>query len=305
MTDAMKKCLLSPILVLLLGLSPQLNAQAGPQAADALGRMIRLAGPAQRIVSLSPASTEILFAIGAADRLVGVTSYCNYPPEARKKQTIGGYAANTLSFERIRALRPELVIGDAPAHGGLVRTFEGMRLPFFLLGSDSVDAVFRNIAAAGDLTGMTVSSSALVAALRKRMARLQAALSDLPRENRPRVFWETWDTPLMTAGRRSFLGQLVDLAGGRNIFADLEAEWPTVNPEDVIRRNPEVILGPDSHADRLTVKAVADRPGWRSLDAVKNRRIYLLDADITSRAGPRLAEALELIATCLHPGRIP
>jgi len=137
--------------------------------------------------------------------------------------------------------------------------------------------------------------------MQERTAAVTDVVSTLPEEERPTVFYEVWHEPLMTAGPSTFIGQMIELAGGRSIFDDVSEEWPQVSAEAVVERNPAVILGPDSHSDQLTADAIAARPGWSEIDAVQNGRIYLLDGDMVSRPGPRLAQALEEMAKALYP----
>jgi iron complex transport system substrate-binding protein len=142
----------------------------------------------------------------------------------------------------------------------------------------------------------------LVATLRARVAAVAAKVGSLPEERRPRVYWEVFDAPLMSAGRRSMVGQLIERAGGRNIFADVAEEYPQVSAEAVIARDPEVILVPDMSATgALTAADLRRRPGWAAVAAVRTGRVHALPADPTSRPGPRLVEGLELVLAALHP----
>ncbi|HOV64145.1 MAG TPA: ABC transporter substrate-binding protein, partial [Spirochaetia bacterium] len=131
--------------------------------------------------------------------------------------------------------------------------------------------------------------------------RIEKKVAPIPLEKRPRVFWEMYNDPLMTAGKDTFQSEAIEIAGGVNIFSDLPGSWPIVNQEEVIRRNPDVIMGSDDHEDKLTVEQIARRPGWSELNAVKNRRIYLISGDQIGRAGPRLVDAIEAMAKALYP----
>jgi iron complex transport system substrate-binding protein len=115
------------------------------------------------------------------------------------------------------------------------------------------------------------------------------------------VFWEVFDEPLTTAGSHTFIGQMIQLAGATNIFGDVQENYPQVSAELVVERNPDIILGPTTQSAKLTPDLVAQRPGWDKITALRNQRIYLLDSDITTRAGPRLADALEALAKVLYP----
>jgi iron complex transport system substrate-binding protein len=137
--------------------------------------------------------------------------------------------------------------------------------------------------------------------MKTRIAAVVDKVAGILENERLTVFWETFDEPLMTAGPSTFTGQMIELAGGANAFADLTEDYPQISAEEVIARNPAVILGSDSHGDKLTPEQVAARPGWDQIDAVQNGRIHLIDGNIVSRAGPRLADAVEAIAQALYP----
>jgi len=128
-----------------------------------------------------------------------------------------------------------------------------------------------------------------------------ARVAPVPQARRVAVFWEVFDAPLMTAGPGTLTGQMLVLAGGLNVFADLSADYPQVSTEELVARDPAAIMGPDSHGDKLTAEQIAARPGWGGMDAVKKRRVYLINGDIASRGGPRIADAVEAMARALYP----
>ncbi|MBU0929141.1 MAG: cobalamin-binding protein [Spirochaetes bacterium] len=276
-------------------------AQAGPSFEDGRGATITLPGKATRVVSLSPAITEILFAAGAGDSVVGVTTYCNYPAEAASRAKVGGFSAKTISLETVLALRPDLVIGEASAHGQLATQFERSGLRFAALDLTDFDSVYAAIGLAGRVAGDEGRSRELVASIRGKVAAVEAKTAGIPAERRPLVFWETWDEPLMSAGPKTFTGQVIESAGGRNCFADAATNWPVVSFEALLARDPDYIMAAESHGAALTMERLAKRAGWPSLKAVKAGRVVLLDGDIVSRAGPRFADAVELMAKALYP----
>lgn len=268
---------------------------------DSLNRKVQLASVPQRIVSLAPSLTEILFAVGAGDKVVGVTQYCNYPPEAEKKEKIGGFSAKTISVEKIVALKPDLVLAGGPIHQPVIEALQAVNIPVVSVAGKDVPGVYNDILLIGQLTGQGEKAAQVVDNMKARIAAVQAKLATLPKEKRLTVLWETWDEPLMTAGPSTFTGQMVELAGGVNIFADLKEEYPQVSLEEVVKRNPAVIMAPDTHGQKLTPEKVAQRPGWERVDAVRNKRIILVQGDIASRAGPRIADAVEFMAKALYP----
>ena len=268
---------------------------------DDLGREVTVPARPQRLVSLAPSNTEILFAIGAGDQVVGVTEYDNYPPEAQTREKVGGFSAKTISIEKIVALKPDLVFSAGSIQQPVIEALEQAGIPVFALDPQGLEGVYANIEAAGRLTGHQAEAAKLIADMKARVAAVTEKTQALPEDQRPTVFYEVWHEPLMTAGPKTFIGELIALAGGRHLFADVEEDWPQVSSEEVVKRNPDVILGPDSHGDELTPEKIAARPGWKTIRAVQEGRIYLINGDIVSRPGPRLVDALEQIARALHP----
>lgn len=283
----------------------QASQSGTPSAAvtftDARGVVVSLPAKARRVVSLSPAITEILFAAGAGQAVVGVTTYCNYPLAAVSIAKIGGFSASTVSIETVLSLRPDLVLGDLAAHRQLAVEFERAGLRFAALESTDFQSVYAALDLVGRVAGDGGTASALVASMKARVEKIRARTSAIPADSRPVVFWETWDEPLMSAGPRTFTGQIIEAAGGRNCYADSTADWPVIGFETLLARDPDWIMSSESHGDAVTLERLARRPGWASLKAVKEKRVALLDADIVSRAGPRFVEALELMSRTLYP----
>jgi iron complex transport system substrate-binding protein len=268
---------------------------------DALGRQVRLDAAPQRIVSLAPSITESLFAIGAGQLVVGVTQFCNFPPAAEALPEVGGVTADTISVEAVVDLTPDLVIAGSGDQAPVVEALAQLGVPAILLDPQSFEEVYAHLALLGYLTGTTGQADAVVAEMRARVDAVTAKVASVPAERRPTVFYEVFDEPLMSAGPETFIGQMIELAGAKNIFGDAAEDYPTVSAEAIVERDPDAIIGPDYHADKLTPALIAQRPGWAELTAVKEGRVYLLNADITSRPGPRLAEALEALAAALYP----
>jgi iron complex transport system substrate-binding protein len=271
---------------------------------DSLGREVIIAALPQRIVSLAPSNTEILFAVGAGDQVVGVTEYCNYPPEAKEgREIVGGFSAKSLSVEKILSLKPDVVFSAGAIHQPVIEALEQAGVTVVAFDAQNFDEVYQNILTAGRITGHVAEAEKVVAEMKARLAKVQAIVREIPEQARLRVFYEVWDEPLMTAGPNTFIGQMIELAGGVNIFADVEEQYPQISPEAVVERNPDVILGPDSHAEGLTAEKIAARPGWSDIKAVKDGRILIVNGDIVSRPGPRVVEAVEAIARLLYPER--
>lgn len=268
---------------------------------DGLGREVTLEAEPQRIVSLIPSNTEILFALGLGDRVVGVTKYDTYPPEAAEKTVIGGITGKSISVEAVIALEPDLVLANDELQQPALDTLAENGLTVFATNSTGLADVYRAIGWIGQLADVQAEADALISQLQTDIAAISAQVQQIPVDDRPTVFYEVWPEPLYTAGPDTFIGQLITLAGGRNIFDEVGAEFPEVSPELVVARNPAVILAPESDADNLTPEALAARPGWSEIEAVQQGRVYLLDTDLISRPGPRLALALREVAAALYP----
>jgi len=268
---------------------------------DDLGREVVVSAVPERVVSLAPSHTEILFAIGAGDQVVGVTEYCTYPPEAQERDLIGGFSANTISVEKIVSLEPDLVFSVGALQQPVIEALEQMNVTVVALEPGDFEDVYAAIELMGQLTGHEEEAAQVAADMQDRVAAVQGKVAAIPDEERLTVFWETYDEPLMTVGSASFTHQLIELAGGVNIFADLAEAYPQINAEEVVEHNPAVIMAADSHGDALTLEQITQRPGWEQVAAVQSGRIHLFDADMVSRTGPRLAQVLEEMAQALYP----
>ena len=269
---------------------------------DGMGREVTLEHAPARIVSLAPANSELLFAVGAEDQVVGVTKYCTYPPEAcATKEVIGGFSSKSISVEKILALEPDLVLAAGKIHQPIIEALEQQNIPVVALTARTFDDVYANIVMVGRLTGHETEAAQVVAGMQAQVKAVTEKVAEIPAEQRLKVFWEVWDEPLMTAGPGTFIGQIIELAGGINIFADLKEDYPKISAEEVLKRNPDVILGPDKHGSKMTVEQLEARPGWAEIKAVKDGNIFLLDGDLLSRSGPRLAQGLQAMAKTLYP----
>jgi len=289
---------LLPLLALLIAAFP---ASAAPvTVVDGLGRTVSLSAPASRVVSLSPACTEVLFAIGAADRVAGVTEYCDYPAEARKKPKVGGFSGKAVSIETLVALAPDLVVVEGQMHERVIAMLENARVPCYAADAQGLADAYRIIAQLGALTGEDSGARRVGGNMRERIDSVRRKTEKAAA--RPLCFWIVWDDPLMTAGRRTFIDEAIEAAGGRNAFADSREQYPTVSLESVIARKPDWILsGAMQRGGRTDAASLSARPGWRILDAVREGRVGFVDADSVNRAGPRLADAVEALAKLLHP----
>ena len=271
---------------------------------DGLGRRVTLSRWPARIVSLTPANTELLFAVGAGPRVVGVTSYCNHPPEASGREKVGGASSQSLSVERIIALKPDLIFAAGDFQQPTVKELDRLGMSVIAIVADSFDELFGAIRLMGAATGNEAQAGELADSMRGRVAKVAKRIRGIGPQDRVTVFYQVWDEPLMTAGPDSFLGAVIESAGGVNLFADMTSRFPKINEEVLLARNPDVILAPTSHGVPLTLKHFLDKPGWSGIEAVRNGRVHFIDGDLVSRCGPRLVDALEAMAEALYPDRL-
>lgn len=249
----------------------------------------------EKIVSLAPSHTEILFALGLGDKVVGVTSYCDYPKEALAVEKVGDFSGNNL--EKIIELSPDLVIqygsGDENENARLKEA--GINVIGF--EPESIDEIIDTINRIGQITGTADNAETLTDKMIKDKDEI---ISKLKNTEKVKVFYEIWHDPLMAAGPGSFMDQLMALAGGENIASDAQDEYPQFDLEQLVERNPEVYLTSADMPEK-TVESMIARPGYENIEAMKTGRVYVLDANIVSRPGPRIIEALELVAKAIHP----
>jgi len=253
------------------------------------------AGNPQRIVSLSPSNTEILFAIGAGDRVVGVTDFCNYPPEVIEKvkrgeiQRIGGYS--TVNIEKVIALKPDLVLAS---YGNGLGTIETLRKYTKVLAFDPKDikGIERSILAIGKATGNYENAEKLVKEMEERISKIKAN-----ERSGKKVVHIIWNDPIFVSGRETFIDEAISIAGGVNAFNF--TGWRAISVEDLIRANPDVIIvssgsGMGGGRDIVYDWVLSDNR-LKNVNAVKNGKVFVIDSDIISRPGPRIVEAIEQI----------
>lgn len=258
-------------------------------------------GPAQstnepddlRIISLSPGTTEIVFALGRGDKMVGVTTYCNYPPAALEVEKVGD--ALNPSVEHIVSLRPTLVLGVVD-QAAVAERLTPLGINVHLMNATSLDGVMDEMTTIALLTGAGDEGERIVADMRGRIAAVRERATTLDESAWPTVFVEVWDEPLMSAGPGTFTHDVVISAGGRPAL-NLTMPWPNVDTEAVIVAKPQVVLL--THANR-TIEHLRARPGWNAIPAVKDERVFLIDPDSISRPGPRIVDALEEVADRFH-----
>lgn len=267
---------------------------------DQVGREVTVGQAPARIISLSPGNTEIAFALGLADRVAGLTDFCNYPPEAKEKAKVGGFSKPSL--EKILELEPDLVLAGT-MHEEMVAQLEELGLAVLVLAPGNLEEIYGSLMLVATVTGNTAEGEALVKSMRERVEGVRARLASVKAEDKPRVYYEVYSDPLMSAGAATVINEIITLAGGVNIFSDVAERYPKVSAEVVVERQPQVILFPNFHGSAdLMLEKMADRPGWESIPAVRENRAYAVTDDSFARPGPRVVDAVEEAARLFYPG---
>lgn len=263
---------------------------------DGIGRTVAIAPNPQRIISLAPNVTEVFFALNLGDRVVGVTAYCDFPEAAKAKEKIG----DTLNpnLERIISLKPDLVVvSTASQLENLTRKLDQLAIPVYVTNPRSVREVVASIRNLGEVTGAVGRAAEIADEMERRINAVERRVEGLPK---PRVLYVLQTGPLITAGRNTFINDLIVLAGGASISGDEAFDYPQFSRETVVARAPEVIVAPSSHGTEL----VKESDLWRDFPttpAIRSNRIVWVNPDLVDRPGPRIVEGLEKLAEGLHP----
>jgi iron complex transport system substrate-binding protein len=278
------------------------TAAAGITITDVAGRTVTIAATPERLISLAPSTTEILFAIGLASKLVATDDFSDYPAEANNLPKIGGLNA-AYNFEQIVALKPDLIFAAGITPPETITKLEELKLPVVVVGAEntSFDSVFADIALVGQATGQVEQAAQVTTAMQDQLAALKAKLAAA--KAKPLVYWEldaTDPAKPYSVGPGNFVGDMITLAGGTNVFEQAESPFPQISAEQVVAANPDVIILSDA-AYGITVESVLQRPGWQVIAAVKQQRVAPIDDNLVSRPGPRIVEGLEATARIIHP----
>jgi iron complex transport system substrate-binding protein len=266
---------------------------------DDWGRTVTIEKKPERIVSLAPVNTEILFALGLGANVVGVTDFCNYPAEAVNKEKVGGMT--TVNVEKVINLNPDLVVA-LNLNGEETVDIIDDYFPVLVIDQQKVtriDDIFTRIELVGKITGEEEQATALVAELR---GRVESITNQMEGKEKVKVAYIVWHDPLWVTGSGNFQNDPIEKAGGDNIFSDIE-DWGTVSVETLIERNPDVIIVSGGHgvAEMKPYEFIMTDERLAVINARKNGRVCSMDADIINRPGPRIVEALEAVAHCLQP----
>jgi iron complex transport system substrate-binding protein len=265
---------------------------------DALGRRVNITKAPQRIVSHVPSITEMIFALGLGERVVGRSDYCDYPPEALSKPSVGDYF--NPSIEKIVAAEPDLVLTDGHSEG--VTKLGDLGIPFFVFDPKNMDEIFTDIATLGKISGTGSQAQVVIEGMKKDIATVKEKVASLPRV---RVFYaiDTTNPALpWTAGPGSFIDSFIQVAGGENIAGKAPGAWVQLSIETIVAGDPEVIIMATKHGTIPTgVSDLKNNPAWQGMRAVKENNIRILDADLIDRSGPRITRGLRQLAEAIHP----
>ena len=266
---------------------------------DSLGRKITINRLPQRIVSLAPSNTEILFALGLDDRIAGVTDYCDYPEKAKLKQRVAGYM--TPDLEKLVTIAPDLVFAESIHEKTVLPALEKVGLNVIVLSSHTVDEIINNITLVGQVTGRSMAAQRLTQQLSGRINAITSKTARLLAAERPRVMYVIWYDPVWTMGGKTYIDDLITKAGGANIFSTDFEESRIVSPESIVNKNPQVVIVTGMATSADSIAGNLKQQSWmQSTDAIKNNRIYKLsDANLIERPGPRIVDGLEEVAALL------
>jgi iron complex transport system substrate-binding protein len=290
---------------------PQLTDDSGTDyiitVVDDSGVEVGLETYPESLISLAPSTTEIVFALDAGDLVIGVTDFDNYPYDfsawiaAGNMTSVGSF--NDPNLEVIASLDPDVILATGGVLGETITTLRDLDYKVIVLDPRTIDEVLENIDLVGKITNKNTEATTIIDGINTRIESVKSIVATA--ESLPTVYYEVWYDPttLWTAGSQAWQNELIDLAGGVNLFADQDLEYFLSSAEAVIDRNPDIMIVPEEHGVNFWVsfETIKERPGWESINALQNDRIYDVDSDLIARAGPRIAEAIETLAAVFHP----
>jgi iron complex transport system substrate-binding protein len=265
---------------------------------DETGRSVIVIPAPQRIVSLAPGITETLYALGLDDKIAGVTTFCDWPAPARKKPRIGGFT--NPSIEKIVSLKPDLIIATADGNRkDTVEQLERLGLPVYVTNPADTNGVLKSILHIGEITSRERDAGILVEKLQKRLNNITRQIR---RKNKPRVFFQLGLEPVITASKGTLINEVIERAGGVNIASHDTARYPVYSTEGIIGVSPEIIVFAPMINDKNFAAVKRFWQKFGEIPAVKNNKIYPINADLINRASPRIIDAVEIMASFFHPG---
>lgn len=286
--------LLTLLIFLLAGCSgKQKEAIEGERVfTDFFGQQVEIKEAPQRILSLSPAATEILFALGLDEEIVGTTDYCNYPEAALSKPKVGGFT--NPNMEIIVQAEPDLILLASGVQTEYIEAFKKYGLTTFALDAQTIDQVIENILLVGDITLRQDEAKIITDDMLSRINFVKEKTQGL---EKPLVFFEVWDDPLLSAGPETFIADILEISSAENFATDAKSDYPQVSLELLLERDPDIYMAID-HKNNLPA---GERPGFQNLQAVKNGKYFRIEDDLVTKPGPRVILGLEEIARNIHP----
>lgn len=281
-------------ITVLAACTPSDNAESRT-VVDQKGREIAIDGAVERIVSIAPSNTEILFELGLGDKVVGVSAFCNYPPETENIEKVGTFSEPNI--ELIIAAEPDVVFSTTISQES-VEALDQAGIPVIVLDAKKTESIFDAIEIIGEACETVEEADQLVNDLQARITEVNDIVEGIADADKKTVFYEIWHDPPMTVGPNTFLSDVIVAAGGKNIAADADTDWPSYSIEEILSRDPDVILL--GHGGQQ-VAEVAERTGWEIISAVKNNRVVAVDPDVFSRPGPRIVDAIQFLAEYMYP----
>ncbi|MDT8357187.1 MAG: cobalamin-binding protein [Methanomicrobiaceae archaeon] len=304
--DCRVKKYLVTILVLLACSAPAAaeyptSAKQAITIIDDFGDTVVIPGVPERIVSLAPSNTEIIFALGLGEKVVGVTEYCTYPPETGSIEKVGGFS--TVNIEKVVSLHPDLVVAAEGNTEEVIDHLRDLGLTVITLYPQSIGDVLGNIELVGTATGKEAEAMAMTGGLQRRIDAVTRKTSSLA--EKPTVAHIIWYDPLWVSGKFTFQEELIELAGGQNAFPGIEG-WEIIGLEEFIMADPDIILvnkgnGMGAGGKDLIYENIVNDPRLQDLHAIREGRVSLVDSDMADRGGPRIVDALEMVAADIHP----
>jgi len=287
------------ILCISIFLATSISYSATQKFKDEVGREVAFSFPPIRIVSLAPNVTEILFSLGLDEEIVGVSIHCNFPEKAKSKVRVGSYIS--LDFEKVTSLKPDLIIATGVGNTrDMVDRLGNLGFQTYVIYPKNFDDILKSIAHIGQVVNREKEARMIIEGMRKRSQRVIELTKGLPR---PKVFIQIGDAPVVTVGKGSFADDLIRLAGGENIAKKEKEVYPRFGMEEILKRSPEVIVISSMNPKGDYQKILQEWTRWKTIPAVKNGRIHLIDSDLLDRPSPRIIDGLEELAKVLHPER--
>ena len=268
---------------------------------DDLGREVVIEGIPSKIVSLAPSNTEIIYALGLEDKLVGVTEICNYPEEAMEKEKVGAY--DNVDIEKIIAINPDLILAEDLHKHEVIPTLENYGFTVIALVPHNLQEVMDSIKLIARITGTEEEASQIVNDMKVRIEAITNKTDKIKQEDKPKALYVIWHEPIMSVGNDTRIHELIEKAGGINIAAVAGEGYPTLTLEEIININPQVIMvnEEDYEGGDISLQFILNETRLEIVDAFMSGRVYGINADLTNRPTPRIVEALELIAKMIHP----